>query len=586
MKIFQKLILSFLCACILPLVIFANVIYEVSARNIEASCMELAEIFSSQIVRNMEGFLQEYDRITKSILVNFDEISSLNQKDSDGILEEMDRQLSMRKIMVQIFALKPEIRGIALLAVNGRTYQLDTNGGTINGNVLREQEWLRNFQRTGKILSVASVHNRAYYDKNQDGLLITVCRRILDYKGTYVGDLLIDLDVESLIQLDESFLLARNEYNIKVCITDSENKLLFDSDVVSGRITWREAMEANDLLYERDASDFVEMSNETKDGNFKVSIVIPRSNLLFRVSKIKDITYGLVIGCVIVNVIISVKLSKNISNPVRRMQDEMKKIEKGQYEIIENNTDVLELKSLVDSYNNMVIKIRDLIEKVYVADIKQKKAKLMALQTQINPHMLYNTLEAVRMKAIVNDEDEIADMIQIIAQMFRMALKDDVHFYRIENDIEYAKKYVELQNIRLPNTFSIEIKMDDRVKQASIIPLIIQPIVENSITHGYRGSMMPLNMVLTGIIVEEGDILITLQDNGKGMTGEQLSRTNHLLSSTEALALREGDRRSSIGMQNIQERISLQYGEKYYLRIAKSDKTGTLVEILIPGYWE
>ena len=588
MKIFQKLMISFLCVCIVPLLIASIVIYEVSARNMEASYMELATIFNSQVVTNMNEFLEEYDRVTKSILVDFDVISSLSQNNGNDIGKELDRQLSMRRIMMRLLTLKPEIRGIALITAGGKVYQLGDTGKTIDDDILKEQDWLRDFQNSGEILEVTAVHDKAYYDDGKDGLAITVCRRILDYKGAYVGVLLIDLDPGSLIQLNDDFLLTRNEYNIKICITNSQNGLLFDSDVVSGRMTWKEAVsENNNLLYERNPEDYIVMSNETTNGNLCVSIVIPRSDLLLRISKVKYITYSLVVCCIIIIIMISTKLSKNIAFPIKELQDKMGEVEKGQYETFNDKTNIFEINGLIYSYNNMVERIRNLIEKVYVAEIKQKNAKLLALQTQINPHMLYNTLEAIRMKAIINDEDEIADMIKIMAQMFRMALSDTTPCYRIKNDIEYAEKFIALQNIRLPDMFYMEVRLDDKIEEASVIPLIIQPLVENSIEHGYRGGNIPLHMILSGKIVEGNDISITLQDDGKGMEMEQIAQIESLLSSTvkAKLKLDQNESGNSIGMRNILERIQLYYGERYYLRIVRSDETGTLVEVRIPGQW-
>lgn len=286
-------------------------------------------------------------------------------------------------------------------------------------------------------------------------------------------------------------------------------------------------------------------------------------------------------------IMISTKLSKNIAFPIKELQDKMGEVEKGQYETFNDKTNIFEINGLIYSYNNMVERIRNLIEKVYVAEIKQKNAKLLALQTQINPHMLYNTLEAIRMKAIINDEDEIADMIKIMAQMFRMALSDTTPCYRIKNDIEYAEKFIALQNIRLPDMFYMEVRLDDKIEEASVIPLIIQPLVENSIEHGYRGGNIPLHMILSGKIVEGNDISITLQDDGKGMEMEQIAQIESLLSSTVKVKLKldQNESGNSIGMRNILERIQLYYGERYYLRIVRSDETGTLVEVRIPGQW-
>lgn len=589
MKIFQKLMLSYLCVCLIPLTLAGTVIYKVSARNMEATYMELATIFNSQIVTNMNEFAREYDRATESILVDFDVIHKLSEEDGKDIGEKLEEQLNMRRIMMRLLTLKPEIKEIMLLTATGRVYQVGNGGRAIDGSILKEQEWLRDFRDSGDILSVTAVHDKAYYEEQKDGLTITVCRRILDYKGAYVGELLLDLDPGSLIQLNDDFLLARNQYNIKICITDDKNGILFDSDVVSGRVTWQEAVLEHDvLMYERNPSDYIVMSNATADGKLLVSIVIPRSDLLLRISKVKYIACILMLGCVLITCIISFILSKNIADPIRELQDKMKKVEKGSYEPFQYKPCNYEINNLICSYNNMVERIKDLIEKVFLSEIRQKNAKLLALQTQINPHMLYNTLEAIRMKAIINDEDEIADMIKIMAQMFRMALHDHAPFYTIKKDMEYAQHFVALQNIRLPDVFRFEVRLDKGVEEASIIPLLIQPLVENSIEHGYRGGNAVLHMLLTGRIVGENDISITLQDDGKGMTKEQVLKVEEGLPASAAEKLLPDDKEigNSIGLRNIAERIRLYYGENYYLRIVRSDGAGTVVEIRIPGRWE
>lgn len=587
-KLYQKLVLSFLCVCLPPLLAATVVIYEVSARNIEESCMEMAAIFNSQIITNMDEFMEEYDRATRSILVDFDVIHNISEEGGYDVMEELDQQLNMRRIMMRLLTLKPEIRGITLLTVGGKAYHVSDGGRTVDSGILKEQEWILDFQESGDILAVTAVHDKAYCEEGQDELAITVCRRILDYNGKYVGDLLMDIDPDSLIRLDDEFLLERNEYNIRIRITDVQNRILFDSNVASGRMTWQEAVSENDIpLSEQSLDDYIVMSDSTTNGTLFVSIIIPRSKLLFRISNVKYITVTLLISCIAIAIVISTRLSRNITRPIQALQDKMKRMEDGYYEPLCCETGTLEMGSLVCSYNNMAETIRNLIEKVYLAKIEEKNAKLLALQTQVNPHMLYNTLEAIRMKAIINDEDEIADMIQIMAGMFRMALSEHTSSYCIGDDIKYAEQFVALQNIRLPDMFCLKVSMESKVREALIIPLILQPLVENSIEHGYRGGNIPLHMVLEGRISEDGDIVITLRDDGKGVSGERLRELERVLRTgrKERYKQEEKESRDSIGLQNISERIQLYYGEKYSLRIVGSNENGTMMEIRIPGQW-
>ena len=170
--------------------------------------------------------------------------------------------------------------------------------------------------------------------------------------------------------------------------------------------------------------------------------VIPRSDLLFKISRIEYVTILCVFVCVAAVMVISLLMSRTITSPIRRLQKRMRQMEEGEYKILEKGTTNDEIGSLIASYNHMVTKIKNLIEEVYVGEIKQKNAKLLALQTQINPHMLYNTLESIRMKALRSGADEVAEMVKLLAKMFRAALSEQTQSHKIRDEIEYAQAYI------------------------------------------------------------------------------------------------------------------------------------------------
>lgn len=591
MKIRKKLIISYLLACVIPIVITCFIIYRVSAQNLQDTSLEFASGFSSQIVMNIDSFIDEYDRVTKTVLVDNDIIDKYDNNGNLTVMERVNDQLYLRKIMMRLITLKPEIKSIYFITDENQFYQFDSEGSFLDKKILEKQQWLDGIRNSKDQLVLTAVHDRSYCDRNQDGIVFTVGRKILNYSGSFAGMLLIDLEPINLIELSDDFLLARNQYNIKISITDSNYGILYDSDVASGRITWEEAKsEDTPLLNQKRSQDYIILSNQTKRANLQVNVVIPKSDLLFKINNVGYVTAIAICGCIILVITISSFFSKMITQPIGRLQKRMRQIEDGEYkELIQKDSDD-EIGSLVNSYNSMVLRIKSLIEDVYLAEIKQKNARYLALKTQINPHMLYNTLESIRMKALVNGADEVADMIKILAKMFRMTLSDSTIPHKIRDEVDYAGNYIRLQNMRFQDSFFLEVKLEERILDASIISMVLQPIIENSIEHGLKGRGEALHMVVKGEISDHKDILIQICDDGKGMSQDRIDEINNLISMAETdklkLDQKDEDRKTGIGLKSITERIKLYYGDNYYLRVVKSGNEGTVIEICIPARWE
>lgn len=585
MKIHNKMMISFLVVCLIPVIAISTLIYNFSARSLEEASMEFASIFNSQIVSNLNNFIEEYDRITKSMLVDEQVIASMDTEDA-SLFEQIDQQVYMRKVMMRLMLLKPDIEGIAMISRYGDFYQLIQDNATMDQETIENQSWYREIQESGEALYISEAHDAPYYDQQQDRIVVTIARKIFDYAGQYVGMVLIDMDPSKLVELNDDFLLARNNYNIIISVTNEENKILYDSEVSSGMISWQQAMEKDTVLYDKDQEDFLVMSNGTEKGNLKVNAIIPRSSLLMKIDKIHYVTIIGVVSCVWLVIVVSWMLSRTLSKPMHNLQKSMKQVEKGNYQVMLQGEGEDEIGSLIKSYNNMVKQIRILIEDVYLAEIKQKNAEYLALQTQINPHMLYNTLESIRMTALMRGDDETAGMIKILSKMFRMALDRKKSVGTVQDEIEYTETYTQLLNIRYKNRFSLEIDIPEEMRCQSMISLVFQPIVENSIEHGFRNRNTPLHMWITGEFLDTDSMQIRIRDDGCGMSSEKMEEINTRIRLGDHVKIPVTDgkekERTSIGLRNIAERIRLYYGDRGSLRIVSSDSTGTMIEIRIP----
>ena len=395
--------------------------------------------------------------------------------------------------------------------------------------------------------------------------------------------ILIDLEPSSLIKLSDEFLLERNQYNIKINITTRDGGLIYDSDLSSGRIAYSEINEEKLLMYQKDPHSYVIIENTTKQLGLRVNTVIPRSRMYLRISTVQRVTLVLVVILFGITMLISSTFSRQMVYLVRRLQSGMKRLESGSYELITDEVGTDEMGSLVTSYNHMVGKMKALLEEVYQAGVRQKNAQFLALRTQINPHFLFNTLESIRIKAILNGDDEVADMIKILARLFRTTLDSDRQNHTVEDELENIRSYIQLQNIRFDNVITLTEQIDTRLRSAKIMSVLFQPVVENCFKYGSRESNVPIRITITGRVTEDKQMRFTIRDDGQGMSPERLEEIRRGLEQPlTSLQEKDTDRSRSIGLQNIAERLHLRYGEKGSIRIVSSDASGTNVEICVP----
>lgn len=583
MKIHNKLMISFLSVCLIPLILVSSLLYRFSARSLDASAMEFASVFNAQISSSLNQFIKEYDRVTKSALVNNKVIESLKDG-GDTVLERVDRQLYLRNVMMQMVTLKPEIGEVMLLTWENELYQLSTQSVMIDQEGLVHQKWFQDMQQAKSVLYVTEAHDCSYYDRMQDKIAVTVARKIYDYAGKYIGILMLDIDPSRLIELNDDFLVARSHYNIRINVTNVEDRILYDSDVSSGLKNWQEVLGTSFSLDENDSKDYLMMTSGTEGGELKVNTIIPRSRLLMSTNRILHVTLLATLLCALMIQIVSWLLSRALTVPIKRLQKGMKQVEEENYKCLIPGEGKDELGMLTRSYNQMVQRIRTLIEDVYIAKIKEKEAKYLALQTQINPHMLYNTLESIRMKALLQGADETADMIKILSKMFRMTLDGSREMSTIGAEMEYAQNYIRLQNLRFKNHFLLNCQIEEGLEQHPVIPLLIQPILENSIKHGDKDRNRCLHMDIH-VTADPNEIRILIADDGCGMAEDRVKRLNGKLSFQEVKPVSdeaEPGKDKSIGLINIAERIYLHYNGNGYIYVDSEEGKGLSVEIRIP----
>ena len=390
----------------------------------------------------------------------------------------------------------------------------------------------------------------------------------------------VDLKKEGLILLtyDLRYLnYIYEEYDRKtnIIVLDNNGYVIYDSKEMLNYepyIFYEKVInsEKNKKLM-LDDSYYVE--NILSDGNIRaISIIkaqelegLPNAILIF-------IFIGLILF--ILSQGVSYFKLKVLGDRTNNILNAMDKVKNGNLDVeISLTSDSDEINYIAENFNYMCKDLNKYIDKIYKAELEQKKCEMLALQSQINPHFLYNTLESIRMKAICNGDKEIGKMLYTLSFLFRKQLKEK-NIISIENELDYCRKYIEIFKFRYYDSFQFFIECDEEVKQMQIIKFALQPLVENYFIHGIRLEDED-NILKIIVSKEENDIIIKIIDNGRGIDDVKLCLLNENIKNRKY----EGD---SIGIINVHERIVLEYGKAYGVRLFKTEDKENIVMIKIP----
>lgn len=234
---------------------------------------------------------------------------------------------------------------------------------------------------------------------------------------------------------------------------------------------------------------------------------------------------------------------------------------------------IREVEMLSNSFNFMTGKIRELIEKEYVAKIKQQQAEISALEAQINPHFLYNTLETIRWSAVKNGNEEIGRMIYSLSGSLRYSITDMGEKVKVSDEINWLKNYIYIQKIRFKNLFDLRLEIDDEILDCKIHKLVLQPFVENSIVHGFKDYTSGGLIIIKGYL-EENILNFEINDNGAGFSKGNIEV---IIDSKNV----ENMEYMGIGICNAVKRLALYYGQGFQVSIVSRRNKGTSIGIRI-----
>ncbi|MBO5474654.1 MAG: sensor histidine kinase [Lachnospiraceae bacterium] len=270
-------------------------------------------------------------------------------------------------------------------------------------------------------------------------------------------------------------------------------------------------------------------------------------------------------------------VSHVISKPLVKLSAAMNQFKQGDFTQQVEVTAGDEVGEVTECFNRMVLDIKELIDKNYVMSLKEKESELLALQAQINPHFLYNTLDSLYWRAMDGDNEDLAEDIYTLSQLFRMVLGQGQSIISVSQEIELVRCYLQIQKMRFTARLEYEIDVEEEIQNCRIPKLILQPFVENAIVHGLENQQDAGSVTVTGRR-REGYLEFRIQDTGVGMSREQIDAIWDMGDTREYASQRIG----RYAIKNVRERLELKYKEAYQMKIESKVGQGTVVMIRLP----
>ena len=267
----------------------------------------------------------------------------------------------------------------------------------------------------------------------------------------------------------------------------------------------------------------------------------------------------------------AVLLARWIARPIIRLERVMQGVEGGEMEVSIRPTSFSEINSLSNAFLHMIRRIKELMSQIVVEQEAKRLHELNALQAQINPHFLYNTLDSIVWMLEVNQNPEAIRMVTALARLFRISISRGRNLITVAEELEHVCNYLIIQSMRFKDRFDYNVEADDSVLSLLTVKLILQPMVENAIVHGLAQFAVDKGMIGVFAYIEDGMLVLRVEDNGSGMTEEQIGDIT-----------RRSPGKSGIGVRNVDERIQLTFGKQYGISISSELDEGTVVTIRLP----
>ncbi|ANE46949.1 histidine kinase [Paenibacillus swuensis] len=599
MRLRTKLFTAFFGLIILPIFLLGVTAYFFLSDLIEQKYSRQAELTLRALSQSVEFIFHEMNKVTDSTIASTAVQQVLDSRGypSETDLTEIDYlalndiQRNFRELLVN----HPSVSYAFMYSLDGMRINKIYSKDRFNAmpfDVFKEQPLYREvLERNGLPKWVGPFESPQLTGLEPVFTQIRVVKDIntLDNKGI----LLTQIKNSGLQSLFRYFSFKQHVYQTRFFIVNERGLILFDSsDKAHGRqmneftedsMDMGEGYQSGRVTFA--GNDSILSSINFGDERWHLVSVASWSSLASEINQYSKWVAVIISFCLLSAFVFILFFVNRIAKHIIRIVRFMGRVESGEMNIRVPQSGKDELGLLSKGLNSLIERVQELLGRVKKEQEQKNKAEMRVLQAQIKPHFLFNTLESINALAVQNDGKKVSQMVLRLANILRISILGNEEI-TLKQEVDHLKSYLEIQQYRFAEVFDYIIDIPEELMSCTIQKLTLQPLVENCIQHGFDG-LTRRGSIMIRAASSEGKLILTVEDNGIGISGEMLSRFQYMQADEEAaessLTVNHMERRG-LGVRSVADRIRIQYGDAYGLLICSSAGEGTIIQCKIPMY--
>ncbi|MGR6765200.1 sensor histidine kinase [Paenibacillus sp. T2-29] len=541
---------------------------------------ELARKNVSQTAGLFELLLDSYNSLSKSISNNMDLVRLLTTDHSDLPAVNYINERTITNILGAIYYSREDLIGIHVITDTGKVYNYGNYMNVIDTHY-EHTEWYREIRRSAGKIAWLGVYPHSVIDQVETRPVFAFGRQLYDLdEHKPIGIVLFEAEPRSVLSALHNLRLSTNS---QVYLLGHENRIVSatSSDPPPDLRNLQQQVPEEDVIVDRN-NERVVIASKLPFADWSVISATPSEDLNVELAQNQRYLFIVAPILIMVSALIASIVSRSISHPLKRVIREMKRVETGNFRHTVNIESYEEINQLATSFNHMVRQIAELIELVRISSVSEKNAELHALQTQVNPHFLYNTLDMIYWMLDEKGQDQLGEVVLSLSHMFRYSSHwEEGADVSLREEVEQVGHYLTIIQARLEGRVSVDVNIEEQWLDIRLPKMTLQPLIENAVKHGLE----PLHADTGGKLLvraeEYGGVLsLHIIDNGVGMEYERWEVVQVALAEPGKQA--GSGQAGGIGLQNLNLRLRHMFGEEYGLRISSTPGAGTTVTVSVP----
>ncbi|MCM3634227.1 sensor histidine kinase [Paenibacillus camelliae] len=583
--IIRTIMFSYLVLNILLLLLLGMLSVRDSTTSLTKEVTQSSYKVMEQAARGLSFSLEEATRPLVLLAGHYSVGSMMNPGREMDIAGRIQHERNIAEVAFGVSSLQSIVSDVLILGKNGYVNNLDGRISLLWDYPFTEQTWFKQAisDRPSKGFITLGLHKQDYYlEKNiskYNKPTLSIALPVRDYNYKTLGAVVANVD---LAKVNTMFELSSYQNDESIFMIDDQQTIIAHKEgtAIGTKINFT----GIEQIYEGDSGSFVTMLDEretlvifhpTAVQGWRMISTVPMSVIKGQADSLKSNLIGFIYLCLILNIFISILITARISRPFGRLLSTLDKIGGDSIYIIKNKYKYRELNLISQKFRELVIRIESLIKQNYQSEIALKEVELKTLQSQINPHFLFNTLQLLQTEIVCGSTEDSNHLVLSLSSLLRYSMKQSEEMVELEQEIQNVRDYLYIVNKKYDDRIDIEFFIEDEsILKNRTIKLILQPLVENVIFHGFVENPQSAKMTIKVVRVKKG-ILIVIKDNGKGISRSRIRQLSRQLEQPDFKA-------ESIGLFNVNQRIRLKFGPDYGLKIRSMEGVFTTVYIVLP----